>query len=333
MRSSLSSLLASFTMILGSAAANAAPCDILEQAGNPCVAAHSVVRGLYETFDGSLYRVLRASDNVTQDIGVVSTGGVANAALQDAFCEDSDCMIDLIYDQSPMANHLTLGPAGSGIPEPDTGVNASKQPVLLGGSKVYAAVFEGGMGYRNDNTTGIAVDDEPETMYWVIGGKHYNNECCFDYGNAETDNIDHGPGTMEAVYWGNCSRWGSGAGDGPWIMADLESGIWAGQDSYSPANKPMDADFVTAMLKGQAGGFALKGGDAQRGSLTTLYEGGRPEGYEIMSKQGAIILGIGGDNGNLAVGTFYEGVMAFGYTSDSTDDAIQESISLAGYGV
>ena len=30
--------------------------------------------------------------------------------------------------------------------------------------QVYAAVFEGGMGYRRENTSGVAVGDEPESM-------------------------------------------------------------------------------------------------------------------------------------------------------------------------
>ena len=34
----------------------------------------------------------------------------------------------------------------------------------------------------------------------------------------ETDNHDDGAGTMEAVYWGTCSIWGKGAGNGPWVM-------------------------------------------------------------------------------------------------------------------
>jgi hypothetical protein len=29
------------------------------------------------------------------------------------------------------------------------------------------------------------VGDEAETMYAVLNGSHYNNRCCFDYGNAE----------------------------------------------------------------------------------------------------------------------------------------------------
>ena len=50
-----------------------------------------------------------------------------------------------------------------------------------------------------------------------------------------------------------------------------------------------------------------------------------------MHKQGAIILGIGGDNSDGAVGTFYEGVMTKGYSSNTTDDAVQANIVAAGY--
>ena len=41
------------------------------------------------------------------------------------------------------------------------------------------------------------------------------------------------------------------------------------------------------MVKGNSGNqFALKGGDAQHGPLTKLYEGPRPNGYHPMKKQG-----------------------------------------------
>jgi hypothetical protein len=44
------------------------------------------------------------------------------------------------------------------------------------------------MGYRNINTTnplgkgravGTAVGEEPESMYSVVAGNHFNNHCCF----------------------------------------------------------------------------------------------------------------------------------------------------------
>ena len=86
------------------------------------------------------------------------------------------------------------------------------------------------------------------------------------------------------------------------MMADLENGLWAGDVRDAPAPS-IKSQFVTAMAKGRKGGFALKAGDAQGGSLQTLHEGNRPPGYSTMRKQGSIILGIGGDNSCHAVGT------------------------------
>ena len=81
------------------------------------------------------------------------------------------------------------------------------------------------MGYRNDNTSGVATGDDPETIYMVTNGRHYNgatdahgrkgNGCCFDYGNAEVDNKDDGRATMEALYFGTGTHdWAKGSGDG-----------------------------------------------------------------------------------------------------------------------
>ena len=80
------------------------------------------------------------------------------------------------------------------------------------------------------------------------------------------------------------------------------------------------------------GHWAIKGADAQAGAFKTYWDGNRAHGYAPMKKQGAIILGIGGDNSNGAVGTFYEGVMVQGYSSNATDTAVQADIVAAGYG-
>ena len=58
----------------------------------------------------------------------------------------------------------------------------------------------------------------------------------------------------------------------------------------------------------------------------------RPVCMACVRKQGAIILGIGGDNSCSAVGTFYEGAITSGYTSDAADAALQANIVAAGYG-
>ena len=193
------------------------------------------------------------------------------------------------------------------------------------------------MGYRNDKTTGIATGDDAETVYMVVNGKHYNGGCCFDYGNAETDNNDDGAGTMEAVYFGN-AKGGlnhGGAGKGPWIMADMENALW-GADKVVSNEKPITPQFVTAMIKGYSGKapghWAIKGGDSQQGGLQTYWDGKRAPRYAPMKKQGAIILGIGGDNSDRAIGTFFEGCMTKGVATDATDAAIQANIVAARYG-
>jgi len=67
------------------ASSPACPCDIYAAGGTPCVAAHSTIRALYSTYNGPLYQVRRTSDNKTQDIGVLTSGGYANSAVQDSF--------------------------------------------------------------------------------------------------------------------------------------------------------------------------------------------------------------------------------------------------------
>jgi hypothetical protein len=139
---------------------------------------------------------------------------------------------------------------------------------------------------------------------------------------------------MEAIYFGSNTIWGSGGGSGPWLMADLENGLFSGQ---SPKNNPADptltSRFLTTVLKGGPGKWALRGGNAASGALSTYYNGARPtvSGYNPMSKEGAIILGIGGDNSIGAQGTFYEGVMTSGYPSDATENAVQANIVAAKY--
>lgn len=54
------------------------PCDITGAAGNPCVAAHSTVRALYGHYNGPLYKITRASDGKSIDVGVLQPGGFAN---------------------------------------------------------------------------------------------------------------------------------------------------------------------------------------------------------------------------------------------------------------
>ncbi|MEU4114143.1 arabinofuranosidase catalytic domain-containing protein [Kitasatospora sp. NPDC028055] len=327
--------LAGATATSGAAqAATQGPCDIYRAGGTPCVAAHSTTRALYGGYAGPLYQVRRASDQALRDIGVLSTGGYADAAAQDAFCAHTTCVITVIYDQSERHNHLTQAPGGGAAPGPDNLADATLAPTTLNGHRAYGVYVAPGTGYRNNHTSGVATGDQPEGMYAILDGTHYNGGCCFDYGNAETSSNDTGNGHMEAIYFGNIKVWGYGSGPGPWVMADLENGLFSGADTRYNANDPtVNHRYLTAMVKGAPNQWAIRAGDAQSGGLSTFYSGPRPNaaGYDPMHKEGAIILGIGGDNSKSARGTFYEGVMTAGYPSEATENAVQANIVAAGY--
>jgi non-reducing end alpha-L-arabinofuranosidase len=359
-RSVLAVMLLVLTLLLTGTGAAASPtrtqgpCDIYAAGGTPCVAAHSTTRALYAAYNGPLYQVKRHSDGKTLDIGVTPpaaspvpyAGGHADAAAQDAFCAGTICVINRLYDQSGKGNHLYQAPPGQLFPGPakgafDTQPIADMAPITIGGQKAYGVYIMPGMGLRNNDATGLAIGDEPEGIYYVVDGTHYDSGCCFDYGNCSTNGLAVGTGTMETTYFGTSTVWGRGSGPGPWIMADMEAGLFSGYDAKLNAGTPtIDSwRFVTAVVNGGGGNqWDLRGGDAQKGPLTTFYSGIRPgsktnNAYYPMSKQGAILLGTGGDNGNGSAGTFYEGVMTTGYPTDAATDAVQANIVAAKYDV
>jgi len=314
-------------------AATKGPCDIYALDGGPCVAAHSTVRALYASFNQPLYQIRRATDGMTKDILPMAPGGFANSADQDAFCGVNACTISIIYDQSGKGNHLTKSPPGMAKPSPGREANANALPVMFSGHKVYGVKIVSGVGYRNNAPCGTAINDDAETEYMVADGAVHNGGCCFDYGNMETTNNDDGEGTMEAVYFGTCTIWGRGAAEGPWVMGDLENGLWAGDSSPYAANTPVTSKYVTGMVKGDVAGmdhWSIKVGNAQSGPLTVPFDGHRPNPrYKPMRKQGAVGLGTGGDNSNAAIGNFFEGVMTARYSSAAADDAVQANIVAA----
>jgi hypothetical protein len=329
------------------------PCDIYGAAGDPCVAAHSTTRALYASYNGPLYQVLRQSDGKTLNVGVVQptaspvpdSGGYANAAAQDAFCANTYCWITTIYDQSPKHNHLVQAPRGGFSGPAMGGFNnlpvADMAPITIMGHKAYGVFIAPGMGLRQNDVKGTAVDDQAEGQYWVINGRHYNSGCCFDYGNAEIDSRDDDNGTMETTYYGNSTGWYHGNQPGPWIMTDQENNL-VGCVNSDGANKlcanlpDISWRFVTAMAKGEPHHWTSMGGDSQKGDLKVMFDGPRIDAtYDPMRKQGAILLGNGGDNSVGSQGTFYEGAMtaAGTFPTNATDQLVHANVVAARYDV
>lgn len=304
--------------------AGARPCDILAHS-TPCVAAFSTTRALYRNYKDALYMVTRKSDMTSINIGLLP-GGYANAAKQDKFCAHTTCTIVRIYDQSPNHSDLTpappggaakgLGPGGYDLP-----AVASALPVTIAGHKAYGVAIFPGMGYRIDHPKGTAVNGQPEGVYMVTSALQLNSKCCFDFGNAEANNLDNNAGHMDAI---NIMCHGTPCK--PDAGLDMENGI------YGHLPVPAGTTFVTDMgiNDGQLR-YAIYQGNSQHGGLTTTGLIPLPKGYQPMQQEGAIILGIGGDNSNWASGYFFEGVMTRGMPSVQALNAVQRNIVAAHY--
>jgi len=302
----------------------ARPCDLLAST-TPCVAAISTTRALYRTYTGPLYQVTRQSDKAHSDIGLLHSG-YANAAAQDAFCANTTCTITKLYDQSPNHNDLTPAPPGGASHGPGPGgydipAVADALPLTVGGHKVYGVAISPGMGYRNNSPKQTAVNGQPEGVYMVTSALNLNEKCCFDFGNAETNSLDNKAGHMDAInimcHGNPCS---------PDAGLDMEDGI------YGHLKVPADTTFVTDL--GASDGqhsYAIYQGNAQSGTLTSTGIIPLPKGYQPMKQEGAIILGIGGDNSNWATGYFFEGVMTRGMPNAKAMEAVQSNVVSARY--
>lgn len=344
------------------------PCGVIEDdAGDAkCVSAHSTVRVIVPGYSGPLYQLCKGkadpgpSSCKGETMDIQAKDGYADVDTHVAFCGEESCTFTKIYDQSGKENHLEPAPKGQAKGTPDNPAKAMALPVKVNGHKAFGVIIKAGMGYRTGcngcnikQGNGMAKGDEPQSLYMVTcGNKDLIDGCCFDYGNAETTSNDDGNGTMEAIYFGGGVVWGTGSGGkpGPWVMADLENGVYAGwekkQDKNISTNVAMKFDFVTAVVLGDTndkncgqGRFALYGGDAQGkdekyGNLACMYDGIRPEksGYNPMQKQGSLILGTGGDNSSGGGGRFFEGASATGaLISKETIGKLQAAIVAAKY--
>jgi hypothetical protein len=185
-------------------------------------------------------------------------------------------------------------------------------------------------------------------VYMLADGTHTGSGCCFDFGNAETNNGNGPTGAMAALNLGT-SYWGQGAGSTPWFKGDFEAGVWAGGSSCgtpgsgqltcsgrqaNPQNPSMKGiPYAFGILKtGTSSNLAqwvLKTGNGTTNTLTTAYSGTAPANWQL---QGAVVLGTGGDNSNSSWGTFYEGAVTTGQPSDTTDQAVYANILAVGYG-
>ncbi|HVV53110.1 MAG TPA: arabinofuranosidase catalytic domain-containing protein, partial [Polyangia bacterium] len=328
----------------GSGQTGTPPGDIAMAAGTPMVAAHSLTRAMYAAYSGKLFQVQRKSDNKTQDISPATTGGLVDLNTLNTFCSGTTCTVARLYDQAGNGNDMWQTAVAS---QPTVGFWTAGN-----GTKYPMAVSAGYQWLRNRNMTKkIPTGSNPQTEYFVVHGAYAGraagtNGCCYDYGNMENHIGDDGPGTMTAMYFGNATDWTRGAGNGPWVMLDMENGVFAGGGSIAilnagnasvNANDPSlsypGLNIVTGLAKTDGKmNFEIKYGNASTGGLSIAWNGSlptnkNPTSYIPLQQQGGISLGEGGDGSAMGTGAFSEGCIIAAQTSDATDDAIQANLT------
>ena len=337
----------------GGATTNAqGPCDIYRDAGQPCVAAYSTVRRLLSTYAGPLYQIRSGSSaqntgsgGETHDIGQ-TPDGFADAAAVDAACAGTICTVSLLYDQSGKGSHLPVAKAGTPFGGPyaamdDFESSATKESLTVGGHKVYSLYMEPRQGYRLPRRAdGMPRAGQPQGIYMLADGTHAGIGCCWEFGNAPPNAQTFADPTT--MFFG--SGVGTvGGGDGPWFMADLGTGFWAGGSEATltpppfPNNPSLKVKFALGFLKTDSSEpafilskWALRMADVTTASaVTTAHQGGLPK---KTYNDGGVILGVGVYNDNASWGTLYEGAIVAGYPADDTELAVLRNVRAVGYG-
>ena len=110
----------------------------------------------------------------------------------------------------------------------------------------------------------------------IASSTHYDSGWRFDYGNSSTNGRAVGTGTMETTYFGTSTVWGRGNGAGPWIMADMEAGLFSGYDAKQNVADPTHGrvDRMTEFVDADA--FIVVAIDRQTQEIF-LAEAGHPE--------------------------------------------------------
>jgi hypothetical protein len=327
-------------------AATPEPCDIYASGSTPCEAAYSTTRALFEAYNGPLYQVQRASDSTFLNVGLASTGGVVNVAPENSFCASTTCTITELYDQSSNANNMSISPgtscsgcsggnAGPAANGADIGAPAEALPVFVGGQPAYGIDFDKfGTGYRDNSARNLPTGAQPDGLYAVMSSNVTSNQCCFDFGQGETNDSDDGNATMNAIYYGTDCWTGNCTGPGPWVGADIENGMYFSNTGANPSAYPSEnGTFVSTWEENNGGtNMTLQYGNAQSGGLIQTYSGALPSGgYNPMKIQSSIELGTGGDNTSLGDGEFFEAADVSGFPSEATQSAVQANIVAAGY--
>ena len=215
------------------------PCDIYAADGGPCVAAHSTIRALYATYNGPLYQVRKTDDARPTTSWPSRRAASRTRPTRTRSAAPDACTISIIYDQS-----------GHGEP-PHQGARRAwprRRPTTRR-TRRRADHHQRPEGLRRPHRARHRLPEQhapaapppattPRRSTWSSPATSTTAAAASTTGTWRRNSRDNGEGTMEAVYFGTCTIWNKGAGNGPWVMGDLENGLWAGDSSPYAGNTP-----------------------------------------------------------------------------------------------
>ena len=264
------------------AAPSSARATSTRTAGNPCVAAHSTVRALFGAYSGKLYQVRNAA-GTTKDILHADAGRLRRRrARKTRSVPARTCVITVVYDQSGKGNDLwyqgsTMVP-GSTSSQPVEGdqriADAQRSQGLLAlhqprqqllGRRLEVRASPLGSGSRR-----AVHGDQRQALEQRVLLRLRKQR---DRSKGGRLPAPWTPSTSAALATlGHRER-----GAGPWVMADLEYGVFTAASAPATRTRTdptQTSTYVTAILKNNGTTeFALRGGDATTGSLGHLLQG------------------------------------------------------------
>jgi non-reducing end alpha-L-arabinofuranosidase len=287
--------------------------------------------------------------------------GFADPTIQRERCPlGTTCTVSLLYDQSGRENHMPVAKGGQNAGGPYAELDDfetvmdERAAITVGGHPVYSLFMQPRQGYRLTTPgNGVPVDQEPQGMYMLADGTHAGNACCWDFGNVTPNPRQFSE--MNTLFFGE-AYWGDGGGVPPWFGADFEAGVWMGGSvegqpgwgELNSNNRPPNPDNLSMAGVDFALGFLKTDDDtdntyvlrmanaATATEVQTAFRGPYPKlsyaGHGA-DNQGAVVLGVGGDNSNNSFGTFYEGAVVAGFPDDATELAVMQNIQAMGYGL
>ena len=127
--------------------------------------------------------------------------------------------------------------------------------MYVGGQPAYGIYFDKfGTGYRDNSAKNLPTGSNPDGLYAVMSSNITSNQCCFDFGQGETNDSDDGNATMNAIYYGTDCWTGNCTGPGPWVGADIENGMYFSNTGNNPPAYPSEnGTFLSAWEENNGG--------------------------------------------------------------------------------